>query len=226
MYRLFGHGIAVIAVAVLGGCATQAQQQAQLMAAEATDAEIKLGACIETARTTNEFLYLNEQFILGENDPMAARKMAIRALPSQMDKENILAYLTIISPCREIAITEWGQVHPAYAATIAEYIATLDENLSLLLTGEITIGERNVFVSRQIVAYNQKALNVGDDIYQNLDASHQYEMDQRARAVTAFQNWNYQQQQLLLQQQALYMDNRPLTTNCYYIGNFLSCTTQ
>lgn len=214
------------ALLFLGGCATQAERQVQQMTVEWEDAQRKVNNCMKQARTTNEYQTLNKKFILDIPDPAAAQKMAIQEFASQEDKQNAILYRATFNPCVEIALTEWGQVHPAYAVAIAEYISQIDEGVSYLLTDKFTIGEYNIFTSRLSVAYERNLQQVNDSIQNNLSRSHQYEMEQRARAVAAFQNWNYQQQQLNQQQQMINAVNRPRTTTCSYIGRFLNCTTR
>ena len=125
-------------------------------------------------------------------DPAAAQKMAIQEFASQEDKKNAISYRATFNPCVEIALTEWGQVHPAYSAVTAEYISQIDEGVSYLLTDKFSIGEYNVFTNRLAVVYQRNLQQVSASIQQNLNRSHQCEMEQRARAVAAFQNWNYQ----------------------------------
>ena len=178
-----------------------------------------------TSQNNRRISALNKKFILDIPDPSAASKMAIQGFASQEDKINAMSYRTIFNLCIEIALTEWGQVHPAYALSITEYISQIDEGVSYLLTDRFSIGEYNIFINRLAVAHQKNLQQVSVSIQNNLSRSHQYEMEQRARAVMAFQNWNYQQQRLNQQQQMINAVNRPRTTTCSYIGRFLNCTT-
>ncbi len=145
---------------------------------------------------------------------------------SEQDKKDIIAYRAVETPCITIAVTEYGQAHPAYALVLTEFYSTRDKNIAKLMRGEINIGKFNELLSDSFVKFYQDVAATHYEIAQNLSQSHQYEQQKRMAAAQMMQNWGYQMQVLSQQQQMINAVNRPLTTNCRYIGQIWQCTTQ
>ena len=94
------------------------------------------------------------------------------------------------------------------------------------MRNEIDIGRFNEFLHDAYTKFYKDIETTHYEIAENLNQAHQYEMQKRMVAAQMMQNWGYQMQVLNQQQQMINAVNRPLTTNCRYIGQIWSCTTQ
>ena len=130
-----------------------------------------------------------------------------------------------IIPCRTIYLEMAAQISPTHVAAFANWFAQSDATYSALTQGKITWGQ----AVQQFQAHlreSKVAISQADtQVRQALGQSHNAEVARRQQAAAALSNYAYQQQVLVQNQQMIIAAYRPRTTNCQYVGAYLTCTT-
>lgn len=210
---------------ILAGCATQAQMQYQHILTQHQYALEAVKACAKTVRGTEIWARLNTVFILEDNDPDAIRKMQIDRYANEQEKEDIVEYRRNFQPCRQLALEGFSKVHPLYVNMLASWFTENDEYLLKLIRNEITVGEDNRISEKRRGQRLKEETDIDSQIVQQLQAAHEYEVQNRAAAAAALQQWSFQQQLLLQNQQLINSLHGSAMTNCQFIGNQMRCTT-
>lgn len=209
----------------LAGCATQAQIQYQHMLTQSQNTQEAFTACQKGVQSTEIWARLNRVFIIEANDPNAIRKMGIDRNATEQEKADLLEYRTSMQPCRQRALEGFSKVHQLYVSMLASWFAENDEHLLKLVKDEITVGEANRISEKRRGQRVKEATGIDSQIVQQLQAAHQYEVQNRAAAAAALQQWSFQQQLLQQNQQLINSLQRPAMTNCQFTGNQMHCTT-
>jgi hypothetical protein len=208
------------------GCATQAQLRSDAMKQAFDDGVAKNRAC-RAAMKANTSVVFTFNNILIENDN-SPNKYTLLSSNQKLNKEmqqHFINYLNENSKCRALSIENASKVHSALVIPILESQRRGDNLAAKLLSNEITIGEFNRGFQDSRSQFDREFRSTQAEIDRELQNNHNYEMQSRQRAALIMQNWSIQQQQLY-QNQMLYNNlNRPVTTNCSVIGNFINCTT-
>jgi hypothetical protein len=215
----------VVALLVLGGCATKAQQEVSRLNDVAVAGGQAIDACDQ--RLVQGAPYQALKAKLGPVDgatPIALKANKDKAIPAEVQALYAL-HQDYLTPCRKIRIETVAKLHPDLVAILAETYANGDANLVRLTTRQISWGE--YLTARDAISTDSKAKSVAvfSTLQKNLDVAHASELARRQVAATALSNWAHQQQVLLQQQQTIDATNPPRTTTCRYVGATLSCTT-
>ena len=208
------------------GCASQAQLRSNAMKQAFDDGATKNRACRAAMKLDSSVLYtLNN--ILVENDN-SSNKYTLLSSNQKLNKEmqqNFINFLNENSKCRALAMESASKIHSSFLIPMLESQRRADTLSAKLLSNEITIGEFNRGHQDSRSQFDREWATTWSIIDKELAENHNYEMQSRQRAALIMQNWSIQQQQLY-QNQMLYNNlNRPVTTNCSVIGNFINCTT-
>lgn len=214
-----------IAALTLSGCATQAQMQYQQMLTQSQHAQKVYVDCQKGAQGTETWARLNSTFVLEANDTNAIRKMAIGRSATAEEKADLMEYRTKLQPCRQQALEGFGMVHPLYVSMLARWFSENDDLLLKLIKDEITVGEANRLSENKRSERIHEDMDASTQVAQQLQAAHQYELQNRAAAAAALQQWSFQQQLLQQNQQMINSLQRPAMTNCRFVGNQMYCTT-
>jgi hypothetical protein len=211
---------------VFTGCASQAQLRSNAMQQAFDDALTKNRACRDSMKLNTSVIFAFNNFLI-ENDN-SQNKYTLLSSNQKLNKDmqqHFINFLNENSKCRGLAIENASKVHAALVIPIVERQRRNDNLGARLLSSEITIGEFNRGLQDSASQYDRDFRLAQSEIDRELQNSHNYEMQSRQRAALIMQNWSIQQQQLY-QNQMLYNNlNRPVTTNCSVIGNFVNCTT-
>ena len=179
--------------------------------------------CFSEIEKEDVYLRANQIFILAPNDPDAVNKMTLDRFATESEKNDLLHLHSLSSVCRKTYLENLAKVHPDFTALVAKQYAERDETLVYIMKNAMTIGEANEVTNKRLSNLQSEWNSVATNIIQQLDSAHQSELQNRQRAAAAMQQWNYQQQQLLQNQQLINSVNRPIMTNCSYIGNNINC---
>jgi len=130
-----------------------------------------------------------------------------------------------VQNCRKIYLDGAAATPPFFLATFVESYSASDRVWAEAVAGKLTWGKFNE-ARKAIAAETQSKLAEADvKIRGQLQGQHQFEMEQRQRVAEAMQQWSYQQQQLMQNQQAINALNGPRTINCNYYGSTAHCTS-
>ena len=233
----FRSALFAVALALfLSACATQAQRQHQQLSDQLKVASNAISNCEDKTKYSETIQQMSQRFILYGDDPNKLAKMAVDEYATKQEKENIIAYSILAQECRSITLQEYGKVHPEFVTLFAKRFVEQDSLRLKVLRDEITVGKANEKAEQQAISMNAKWATAWQHITSQLQSAHQDEIQQRQAAAQALQAWNYQQQQLNIQRQQLYNQqlynqqlintmNKPIYTNCTYVGISLSCTS-
>lgn len=216
--------LALLALTVLAGCATHAQQKYKQLEMQYLSALRSMNSCAQPVMETSVVRRLSERFLFDTNDPRRVEKLSSKAQVAQQEAKDLMDFSALMKPCDKLAIEDFSKIHPEYAASLARMFAEADADLGKAINKEFTIGEINQRALDRNIQWNAEFSQIGQRIESQLDQAQQYELAQRQIATQALQTWAYQQQVLYNQQRLLNATTRPITTNCHYIGNSLQCT--
>jgi hypothetical protein len=132
---------AVIALLVLGGCASKTPPEAaRVHGIAATDAPA-IDACWRKVLTSPPHQALKEKMGDHADSPTAAMKSnREKATPQQATLLHSLQQ-DYVAPCRKMALAAAAKVHPAIVTILADSYARADANTARLIDREITWGE-------------------------------------------------------------------------------------
>jgi hypothetical protein len=202
-----------VALLTISACATQAQRQAETLAAGIQESYAVAKSCIENANSSFAHTNLYRRF---PPPPVSLAHLADTTVPSEQDRQDLMAYHAATVPCRTQMLDGYRRSAPLLATITGEYFDTLDVIYLRLAEGRISYGEANrakVELDRLYERSWQEAITV---MNRELMVAQQAELQQRAAAASALQQWAHQQQ-------ALNSLSRPTTTNCSVTGGFINC---
>lgn len=216
---------AAILLLVVAGCATQAQRDETRMSEAIKLSRDEVRACLVRAEGSPEYQALHGKLPPSQSD-ISMERLVDATKPTPEDSQALLAFHSAyIGPCHKLAIESLGRAHPAFATVLARSYAEGDANYARLVQRQETWGEYAQH-SKTLRAETRAALQAtGRQIDQQLANAHAYEVQQRQAALSALSQWAYQQQVLAQQQQMINAMNRPVMTNCQYVGPTLNCTS-
>jgi hypothetical protein len=148
--------------------------------------------------------------------PVSLAHLADTTIPSEQDRQDVIAYHAATLPCRTQMLDGYRQVAPALATITREYFDILDVIYLRLAEGGTSYGEANRAKTELDSLYERAWQETIAAIDRDLALAQQAELQQRAATAMALQQWSYQQQ-------VLNSLNRPTTTNCSMAGGLINC---
>jgi hypothetical protein len=219
-FRL-GYTIAsVIAVALslgVGGCATQAQRDYQLMATNQRATLQTYGACLSAARSSPEY-GLIRRHIPADLNMVALEQLMDTQLVSEDERLAILAVHPREQACRASAMQQISATNAGMVAIITVASSQADSELIALLQKKLTWGEYvkrykelNMTLSANLEQENARVIS-------GLNLSHQAELNRRQAIANAIIQ-HAQNAQIIASM------NRPVYTDCTRILNSVNCVS-
>jgi hypothetical protein len=167
--------------------------------------------------------------------------LSSKAKLNDSQKKALKSFLASASNCRKI-LSDAASGTP-YAAPLAKRDAETDLIYTKLLTGQMTVGEANLARDQLRAKSRDEIMALGKSLDAQFNNSHNSEVAQddenRRRLAEAYRaNQQAQQQQQIINQNQQLINNQiqqnmkppaprtPVQTDCYRIGNSVSCTTQ
>jgi hypothetical protein len=200
-------------------------------------------SCDAKINSMPEFKMIESRYIFSKNDENEFYKTTINDYASDLDIENILEIRKANNDCKKAELDNARKIDSRLHALLSSAYQYRDENKRKLISKEIKIGEYNKNVALIYNYVDSEFGKIMQAIYYEIAQTHQQETQQRMEnfnnLLNFVQNNNmvnqqrqqmyqqqlHQQQQYQLQQQQLQNTNKPVTTNCYFIGNMLQCNS-
>lgn len=215
-----------VAMFLLLGCATRAEQQYALFQQSITDASSKYQFCRDNMKLNQTIKYVYENFIIEEDN--SSNKYQLLSSTQKINEEiksYLISFINENNKCRKVAIDNLSKAHPSFVTVITDSDRLTDNLFGRLLSGEINIGEFNRLLQEARSSFEKEWKVVANKIDSAFTNDHNLEIANWQRAAAALQNLSIQQQQIN-QNQMLYNNlSRPRTTNCNMIGNYVNCTS-
>ncbi len=214
--------VLVAMMAMLAGCATQAQRELVRLMNSVESGKAATEACQAKVTETSEYRLLAPY--LREGAPsLAAQANPAKATPAEI--KAVFAVQAAVSECRKIRLEGLAAINPALVTPTADAATKVDAAYLGIVERRMTWGE---FV-RALQAARDGLLNqymaIAAEMERGLMASHEAEVALYKEAARAVLAWSLQQYAIYQQQKLIGEISRPRTTNCQYVGKRLSCTT-
>lgn len=244
MNKLF---LAVITILGISGCV---QRQYVPMQSEINKnnsintvnaAQVNLKACQDGVRGSGQnpktlaaIEIVDKQVIYANADsPNKLELMSSTAKINDKQKNALLESISAFQKCRE-GIKSDLRSFQTLAVTYENFYGEMDIIYAQLISKKITIGDANTQKSQLALkaknAYTAATSNLDNQynsaINQEQQARQAEEMQRRALATQYIMNQQAISAQQQINQQNQINNNRPVNTNCYKMGNSVSCTSQ
>lgn len=221
-------GLALIGLAaalVAGACATTAEREATRIRASLQESQPALEACTSRLHSAPQYAVIGSKLVVWDGEPTLAQQT--NATKATADEAQMLLELheQYLAPCRRARLEAAGKGVSAWVPLIVDAYTKQDAVFAEVVKGKVTYGDAN----RQLMAIKAEGRTkfeaVNREVVGALEKSHNTELARRQAAAASMQQWIYQQQVLLQNQQMINAMNQPRVTNCQYVGAYLSCTT-
>lgn len=239
--------LAIIIILGISGCAqrqyvpTQSEINKNNSINLVNTAQINLKKCQDEVRgagqnpkTLAAIEIVDKQVIYANADsPNKLELMASTAKINDKQKNALLESIAAFQKCRE-GIKSDLRSFQSLAVTYESFYGEMDVIYAQLISKKITIGEANTQKSQLALkaknAYTAATTNLDNQynaaINQEQQARQAEEMQRRALATQFILNQQAISAQQQINQQNQINNNRPVNTNCYKMGNSVSCTSQ
>lgn len=204
--------------AILAGCATAAQRQAQQSGAAFREAAAENKACVAAHRARPEYGALLPHQPDLDTGQYTMAQLTDETRPTPMEAKSLASGYDEITICRTHFLNSLSSSRPDIVPILAATYTKGAETTVLLVQRKITWGEASRRGQERLSDLRQKLATADRQWIADLNASHQAEMAQRQAAADALM-------QLSAQQQMINAMNRPRQTNCYGFGNSVNCTS-
>lgn len=218
--------IGITALSLMGCMATAAQRTYNSYGETLSRYAATRAACIKEAQSsTPAFEAIFENNESGFTDRAKKNKSYIL----KSDKKDFGNVIGELGKCREHHFNQVRTSSDAYVRSFANFVLEekdlKNEVYKKYLEGKITSGQAATSLDNISVSLQAKADSHNQDIINQLNQHHFQEKQAQAamwQAIGAgFQDYSNQQQQYHQQQQA----NRPVHTQCQWIGGVMNCTS-
>jgi hypothetical protein len=190
------------------------------------ETKMSLQTCRENIANNPQYAPISAKTVLGSDaGDMPLEMLTDKTTASKSEIGLIYKAHKEIQDCRKIALEGLAKVHPIAVGPAIEAFDEQDKLLVELIGDKITWGTYNQQSKTLAAQTKLKLSQAGQQIDAQLQNQHQAEIAQRQQAAAAIQQWSYQQQVLANQRAAINAVNRPVITNCNYVGTTASCTS-
>ena len=168
---------------VVAGCATQAQKDADRIAAGIEATYASAAQCLSKVRTQPGFLRLNDKGLW--NEPHTLTQLVDEAHTSLAEKQAIVRYYESIQPCRDLLFDGLLKSAPAYVPIYATMIARTDGLYADLVVERTAWGEANKALDEIWNWTGRELQHAADQLNRDLVNRHQFELQQRQASAEA-----------------------------------------
>jgi hypothetical protein len=205
-------------VAVLTGCATAAQRQAQQSGVAIREAMTQFKACVVPILDKPEYAPLLVHTPDIDTGQHTMAQLTDETIPSVEDARLFGARFDDSNPCRSRLLTALSTARPDVVPILARSYTHGSAIVVLIVERKITWAEA-ARRSQENSDNLREQLTLADRQWiADLNASHQAELAQRQAASSALMQWSEQQQ-------LINSINRPVQTNCSHMGAVTNCTS-
>ncbi len=179
--------------------------------------------------------------VMAEDQPNKFDLFGSKGKVNEQQRKLLREFLGEQAKCRKQLVD--AAAGTAYAVPIAKRYAESDALYAKLLTGQISIGEANLSREQSRIQSSQEMAAVAKSLDDSFRQSHNSEIahddESRRRLAEAYRaNQQAQQQQQIINQNQQIINNQiqqnmkppaprtPIQTDCYRMGNSVSCTSQ
>lgn len=219
----------LLALAVLAGCATAAQHQAQLATTATREAAGGFKACLAAVVAKPEYASLLPHTPDPATGQPTMAQLTDESLISPEEAKLFAARWDELTPCKTHVLSALSTVRPDVVPVLSDGFAKGAAIAVQLVERKITWGEGARQTQALGVTVRQNVAAVDRQWIADLNASHQAEMARRQAAGAALLQWSAQQQMINAMTRPslpVYQmpTNRPWSATCTQLGTFVNCT--
>jgi len=149
--------IALLAVVLLAGCATSAENKTVQMNQDTKAVEQAYALCKGKVDSSSEALRLSESFVLGKNKSTNyLEKIADESYATDEQVSDIHVYHADLTICRDKAVDDLQVIDTDYAVLASEYFTEDDKITADVVEKKLTIGEANRKVNKSEYYFSLK----------------------------------------------------------------------
>jgi hypothetical protein len=218
-------GLILLSVAA---CSTVAQREATRMNDAFAQADIQSTSCTNSVYSNPDYAQIGKKlyFVTGSPSPQfPLQYLTDQSKPTKSEIALLYKLYGDIQGCRKIELEGIAKANPLVVTALISEYSTADRIWTDAVTGKLTWGKFNELRKALLADFQVNLAEVKAKINAELQNEHQFEIEQRQRAVAAMQQWTYQQQQLRQNQEAINAADRSRTINCNYYGDTMRCTS-
>jgi len=205
-------------LAVLAGCATAAQHQAQQAGTATREAFAQLKACVVPIIDKPVYAQLLAHTPDLDTGQPTMAQLTDETIPSVEDARLVAARFDDLRPCRAGLLITLSAVRPDAFPIFGRAFANGAATTALIVERKITWAESARRTQENMGSLREQAASADKQWIADLNTSNQAELAQRQAASNALMQWSQQQQ-------LINAVNRPVQTNCMHTGSFTNCTS-
>ncbi|SRR5579884_954627 len=204
-------------VALLTGCATAAQREAQTIVHNNRSAVEQLKACVLQVYSSPDFALLRRHIPLSGDPTLEQLNDPSLATPAEI--KEILTEHPKVQVCRQQFVSAVSRATPTIAAIWADAFMRNDDNLLDTINRKQSWGEA-VRRARELMAETRsRLLAEAGRIRSGLSQEHEAELAHRQAALDAIARWAQTQQMINAM-------SRPVITSCNQFSGMVSCVSR
>jgi hypothetical protein len=214
-YLRAAHALAV--AALLGGCATAAQRQAEAIRVNGQAATQQLQACEQAVYNDPAAQPIHRHIPIDVRD-VTLEQLTDKSSATDDDISTLLSIHPRNVACRQAYLDQIGKTTPTFVPIIATFYARAEDSLIDLLQKKQSWGEHTRRVRDLSLDARSQLVAEGRHIDSGLARANQAELAQRQAAANAIL-------QYMQTQQVINAMNRPVYTNCTGFGYSVNCVS-
>jgi hypothetical protein len=184
--RSLATGAFLLASAIVAGCTTQAQRDAESMNAGIDRVHAELKKCYAAAISDPKTqLYAARR---GDLNQPSLEDLTNQSTANEEEKRAIVRYHELIQRCRKITLDGFLEAAPSFVPVYVKLISRSDQIYADLVTEKVTWGEANGRFAEVGAAAETELQEVANRIDANRLAQHESEMASRRAASAAINN--------------------------------------
>jgi hypothetical protein len=149
--------IALLAVVLLAGCATSAENQTVQMNQGTKAVKQAYALCKGNVDSTLAGMRLSESFVLGKNKSSNyLEKIVDESYATDEQLVDIHVYHADLTICRDKAVDDLRDINADYAVLVSEYFTEDDKITADVVEKKLTIGEANKKVNKSEYYFSLK----------------------------------------------------------------------
>lgn len=172
----------LIACVAVAGCSTGAQREYNRIGNVISDEQKKYNECYEAAEKNPKIAPIRSK--LPGPDGISLLQLADKSYITKKQRNALLAYSQLTTPCRKIALTTANATTPLIMPVLSKGFAEQDEVYLKLIEGKISWGQ----ATKQLKAANDRQvaeeLRIMNLYKQDYQRAHTMEMEQRQAAAS------------------------------------------
>lgn len=208
----------VSCLAVLAGCATATQRQAQEMRANIQSASVELNSCLDSVYNSHDYNAIRDHL------PTNVTKLTLQQLTdtnyiTDEEKASLFAVEPPIETCRHNAVDKIGRTNPTYTKILLELLTKYEFNMIALIEKKQSWGDFTRNWKADMAVMVGQISDEDRRLGNQMAIAQENELTRRQAYFNALAQYSQTQQ-------IINSLNRPVVTNCMQSNRTINCISQ